>query len=201
MFKASVVRGVVASVFVISAAAAGLAGATSAAAGPAVPPPNCTLPPPTDGVDATVAPVPQDGRCATLRVTKTVTGTPAPGTTFSIVVDCAPLERDGIIPAPEASAADALPPGQNPPFTTTLTFPENGGTQDVLITRSSDCTTSETPPPGCTLTSIDPATTEVRDDIVYPVTVTNDCPPPTPEPAAAAAAAAAPVVEAPRFTG
>jgi len=199
MFKASVVRGVVASVFAISAAAAGLAGATSAAAGPAPepPPPNCTLPPPTD-TGATVAPVPRDGRCATLRVTKTVTGTPAPGTTFSVVVDCALVEKMGTIPAPEASAADALPPGQDPPFTTTLTFPANGGTQDVLITRSSDCTTTETPPPGCTLTSIDPVTTEVRDDIVYPVTVTNDCPPPPSEPAAAAAA---PVVEAPRFTG
>ena len=89
-----------------------------------------------------------------------------------------------------------MPPGQTPPFTDTLTFPATGGTQDVFITRSSDCTTSETPPPGCTLTSIDPVKTEVRDDIVYPVTVTNDCPPP--EPAAAPAAA---VVVAPRFTG
>jgi hypothetical protein len=199
MFKASVVRGVVASMFAIGAAAAGLAGATSAAAGPApAPPPNCTVPPSTDGAGATIAPVPRDTRCATLEVTKTVTGTPAPGTTFSIVVDCALVEKDGMMPAPEASAADALPPGQAPPFTTTLTFPANGGTQDVLITRSSDCTTSETPPPGCTLTSIDPVTTEVRDRIVYPVTVTNDCTPPPPDPGAAAAVA---VVEAPRFTG
>lgn len=175
--------------FAISTAAAGLAVATSAAgAGPA-PPPNCTVP-----VKEAAAPVTtsdtEPGRCATLRVTKTVTGAPAPQTTFAIVVDCVPVE----VPR----AADALPPGQTPPFTDTLTFPATGGTQDVFITRSSDCTTSETPPPGCTLTSIDPVTTEVRDDIVYPVTVTNDCPPPPPEPAAAPAAA---VVEAPRFTG
>jgi len=189
MFKASVVRGVVASVFVISAAAAGLAVATSAAgAQPAPPPPNCTVPV-KEATPVTTSDT-EPGRCATLRVTKTVTGAPAPQTTFAVVVDCVPVE----VPR----AADALPPGQVPPFTTTLTFPATGGTQDVLITRTSDCTTSETPPPGCTLTSIDPVTTHVRQDIVYPVTVTNDCPPPAPEPAAAPAVA---VVQAPRFTG
>ena len=191
MTRSFVVRGVLAGMFAVSTAAAGLAVTASAAgAGPAPPPPpNCTVP-----VKEAAATVPtsdtEPGRCATLRVTKTVTGAPAPQTTFAVVVDCVPVE----VPR----AADALPPGQTPPFTTTLTFPATGGTQDVLITRTSDCTSSETPPPGCTLTSIDPVTTHVRQDIVYPVTVTNDCPPPAPEPAAAPAVA---VVQAPRFTG
>jgi hypothetical protein len=66
-------------------------------------------------------------------------------------------------------------------------------TQSVFITARSDCTVSETPPAGCTLSSIDPVTTEVESPIVYPVTVTNNC-----DPAVEAAAA---VVEVPRFTG
>jgi hypothetical protein len=187
MTKAAVVRGIVASVFAISTAAAGLAVATTAAgAQVAAPPPNCTVPPKED---AATVPTPEPARCATLEVTKVVTGAPAPGTTFAVVVDCVPVE---------VPRAEALPPGQTPPFTTTLTFPATGGTQDVFITRSSDCTTTETPPPPCTLTSIDPVTTQVRNDIVYPVTVTNDCPPPpTPPPPPAAVA----VVQAPRFTG
>src|SRR5689334_19780011 len=188
MTRSFVVRGVLAGMFAVSTAAAGLAVATSAAgAGPA-PAPNCTVPVKEAAATVTTSDT-EPGRCATLRVTKTVTGAPAPQTTFAVVVDCVPVE----VPR----AADALPPGQTPPFTTTLTFPATGGTQDVFITRSSDCTTSETPPPGCTLTSIDPVTTHVRDDIVYPVTVTNDCPPP---PVAAPPAAVA-VVQTPRFTG
>jgi hypothetical protein len=77
--------------------------------------------------------------------------------------------------------------------------PATGGTQDVFITPSSDCTTSETPLPGCTLTSIDPVTIHVREAIVYPVTVTNDCPAPPPTTTASPAAVA--VVQTPRFTG
>jgi hypothetical protein len=101
-------------------------------------------------------------------------------------------------PIDEISAQQELPPGQTAPFTTTLTFPEAGGTQSVFITRpGGDCTVSETPPPGCTLTSIDPVTTHVDRDAVFPVTVTNDCPPP-PERAAAPAVA---VEGAPRFAG
>jgi len=135
-------------------------------------------------------------RCAELEVTKVVTGTPqpspAPGTTFSVVVDCVPVENP--MPRDEVGAQQ-VPPGQSPPFTTTLTFPASGGTQSLFIDRRSDCTVSEAPPPGCTLTSIDPETTEIRDAIVYPVTVTNNCDPPVEPPPAAA------VVETPRFTG
>ena len=88
-------------------------------------------------------------------------------------------------------------PERWPPFTTTLAFPADGGTQSVFIDRQSECTVSETPPPGCTLSSIDPVTTEIEDPILYPVTVTNNCDPGQPaEPEAAAA-----VVEQPRFTG
>jgi hypothetical protein len=144
-----------------------------------------------------VAPA-QDGRtvsCAQLEVTKVVTGTPSasppPGTTFAVVVDCVPVEVD-MVPRDGASAQQ-LPQALSPPFTTTLTFPAGGGTQSVFIDRPSDCLVTESAPPGCTLMSIEPGTTEVRQPIVYPVTVTNNC-----DPAVEAAAA---VVEVPRFTG
>lgn len=202
MSAARGVRGIVASVFVVGAATVGFAvNAVSAGAGVAQPPPDggieCEIPN-GDGV-APVAPVQplqgQVGRCAQLEVTKTVTGTPAPspppGTTYSVVVDCVPTERDGM----PGGGADAqqVPQGQTPPFTTTLTFPENGGTQSVFITGPSECTVSESPPPGCTLRSVDPATTQVAEPILYQVTVTNNCDPVV-QPAVA-------VVQAPRFTG
>jgi Domain of unknown function (DUF5979) len=132
----------------------------------------------------------------TLQVTKVVTGQAAPGTTFSVVVHCVPNENGDIV-VPREVSAQQLPQGNEPPFTKTLTFPETGGAEDVFISRPATCTVSETPPPGCTLTSIDPVTTEVLDDIEYPVTVTNNCEPavdPAVEPAAA-------VVEVPRITG
>ena len=100
----------------------------------------------------------------------------------------APVPGDG-------ASAQQLPVGQTPPFTTTLTFPANGGTQSVFLDRPSDCTVSETPPAGCTLSSIDPVTTQIEQPILYPVTVTNNCNPQVqPE-------AAVPVVAGPRFTG
>jgi len=188
MTKASGVRGIVASMFAISTAAAGLALGTSAAgAGPA--PPNCTVTVMPFSVQ-TAPPETEPSHCATLELTKVVTGAPAPGTTFTVGVDCA---------APK-EMADALPPGQTAPFTDTLTFPANGGTQNVFITEpGGDCTVTETPPAGCTLTSIDPVKTHVDKADVFPVTVTNDCAAP-PQPQAPAQAAVA-VVVAPRFTG
>ena len=189
------VRGIVASVFVIGAATVGVAiNAMPAGAG------REGIPCEVENGGPVVIPS-QDGRvqsCAQLEVTKVVTGTPspspAPGTTFAVVVDCVPINEDGIMPAPTGGvSAQQAPPGQSPPFTTTLTFPEGGGTQSVFIDRRSDCTVSETPPAGCTLTSIDPGTTQIQDPILYPVTVTNNC-----DPAVEAAAA---VVEVPRFTG
>jgi hypothetical protein len=160
--------------------------------------------PPIDEIESTVAPA-QNGRvdqCAQLEVTKIVTGTPAPappsGTTFAVVVDCVPTERNGMVPIPENGVeAQQLPPAQSSPFTTTLTFPAEGGTQSVFIDGPSDCTVSETPPAGCTLRSIDPEVTEIEEPILYPVTVSNNCDPAV-EPAIEPAAA---VVEVPRFTG
>jgi hypothetical protein len=195
MSAARGVRGIVASVFVIGAATVGVAiNAMPAGAG------REGIPCEVENGGPVVIPS-QDGRvqsCAQLEVTKVVTGTPspspAPGTTFPVVVDCVPINEDGIMPAPTGGiSAQQAPPGQTPPFTTTLTFPEGGGTQSVFIDRRSDCTVSETPPAGCTLTSIDPGTTQIQDPVLYPVTVTNNC-----DPAVEAAAA---VVEVPRFTG
>jgi hypothetical protein len=190
------VRGIVAGVFVIGATMVGFAAnAVSAGAGVAGIP--CEV---QDGRDD-VAPA-QDGQvvsCAQLEVTKVVTGTPAPspapGTTFDVVVDCVPTETDGMVPE-DGVEAEQAPPGQSPPFTTTLTFPEGGGTQSVFIDRPSECAVSETPPAGCTLSSIDPATTAIEDPILYPVTVTNNCDPPV-----EAAEAAEAVVGVPTFTG
>src|SRR5262245_24299944 len=194
MTRVSVVRGIVVVAFAISTAAAGLGLAVSSAGAGVLPPPNCTGTPVQPGAADVQPPVPRN--CATLEVTKVVTGTPAPGTTFAVGVDCVRVEIKPVSASPGDVAADALPPGQIPPFTTTLTFPATGGTQDVFILGTSNCTVSETPPPGCTLTSIDPVKTEIHAPIVYPVTVTNDCPPAPP-----GAEAAVAVVEAPRFTG
>ena len=154
--------------------------------------------PPDIKSDTPAQPEPDVGECAKLEVTKVVTGTPAPspapGTTFNVVVDCVRPEKE-ISPRNGAADAQQLPQGQSPPFTTTLTFPEGGGIQSVFITSESECTVSESPPPGCTLTSIDPVKTQIERAIIYPVTVTNNC-----DPAAQAAPAAA-VVQEPRFTG
>jgi Domain of unknown function (DUF5979) len=191
------VRGIVASVFVIGVATVGVAiNAVPAGAG------REGIPCEVEDGDGVVAPA-QDGAvrsCAQLEVTKVVTGTPspspAPGTTFAVVVDCVPTETDGMAPIPtDGVNAQQAPPGQSPPFTTTLTFPEGGGTQSVFIDRASECTVSEAPPAGCTLSSIDPVTTQIESPILYPVTVTNNCDPPV------AVQPAAAVVETPLFTG
>ena len=188
-------RGVIASLFVIGAATIGVV-INAVPAGAGVEGIQCEAPNGDNGGPIVVPE--QDGRaqsCAQLEVTKVVTGTPAPspapGTTFAVQVTCAPVEVD-MVPRDGASAQQ-LPQALSPPFTTTLTFPAGGGTQSVFIDRPSDCVVTESAPPGCTLTSIDPGTTEVRQPIVYPVTVTNNC-----DPAVEAAAA---VVEVPRFTG
>jgi hypothetical protein len=194
MSKGRGVRAIIAGVFVTGMAAAGL-GVTAASAGVNGPPPNCEV---DGGPNGGPVEIEQNGRavrCATLQVTKVVTGQPAPGTTFSVVVDCVRNENGDIV-VPREVSAQQLPQGNEPPFTKTLTFPETGGAEDVFISRPATCTVSETPPPGCTLTSIDPVTTEVLDDVEYPVTVTNNC-----DPAAAVVEPAAAVVEAPRFTG
>jgi hypothetical protein len=188
------VRGIVAGMFVVGAATVGFA-ASAVSAGAGVDGIRCEGP--QDGV-AAVQPA---QLCSQLEVTKVVTGTPAPGpapgTTFDVVVNCVPV-RDRMLPPPtDGAAAQKLPQGQTPPFTTTLTFPEGGGTQSVFITRSADCSVTEAPPAGCTLTSIDPIVTQARQPILYPVTVTNNCDPPaqpTVQPAAA-------VVGTPLFTG
>ena len=131
----------------------------------------------------------------TLEVTKVVTGKAAPGTTFTVGVDCQRAIMDGV----DASTDG----GQTPPFTTTLTFGESGGTQDVLSAQPASCTVTESPPPGCTLTSIDPkqpVLVESSEPVV--VTVTNDCQvAPTPTTTVPAGQPAAAVVGAPSFTG
>ena len=132
----------------------------------------------------------EGARCATLEVTKVVTGTTAPDTTFPVVVDCVPINGGGEPMGEVDAAGNGLPVGEVAPFDKTLIFPAGGGTQTIVMKVRAVCTISETPQPGCTLVSINPPTVEVTDDIVYPVTVTNNC-----EVAAEAVAAV------PTFTG
>ncbi len=126
--------------------------------------------------------------CATIEVTKVVTGTAPPGTTFPVRVVC---------PGGEV-AAEGLPQADGPPVDKTLNLAA-GETQSILLDNGAVCTISETPPAGCTLVSIDPdPVVNVRfDDVeeqgVIPVTVTNNC--------EVAAAPAAAVPAAPTFTG
>jgi hypothetical protein len=208
------VRGIVGSVFVMSVAAAGFA-VVAPAAGAGAAQIQChvedgdgviIVPKPEIETPATTAPDGRVVKCAQLEVTKTVTGTPTPapppGTTYSVVVDCKPSRQVDSVGTPGGASAQQTPPeGHTPPFTTTLTFPANGGTQSVFITRDADCTVSESPPPGCTLKSIDPGTTEVRSPILYGVTVTNNCDPAVETTPAVAVAPAAAVVATPLFTG
>jgi hypothetical protein len=181
-------RRILATLVVSGVAAAGLAvGAGSGAA--QRPEPNCEIPD-RGGLQPVVTRVP--AACATLRVTKVVNGTAPAGTTFNVIVQCTSTARD---------RAQQLPPGEFPPFTTALTFPAGGGTQDVLIVGLASCTVSEAPPrPECTHTGVTPATTEITAPQVYPVFVTNNCA----DPGGATAAQQStivPVVGTPRFTG
>src|SRR5215475_8228672 len=89
------VRGVVASLFVMSVAAVGL-GIAAPTAGAGEDGIRCIRP--DIKSDTPVQPEPDVGECAQLEVTKVVTGTPAPspapGTTFDVVVDCVRAEKE-----------------------------------------------------------------------------------------------------------
>ena len=217
-------RGIVASLFLVSIASVGVVVTVApAGAGTNGDQPNCREEHEnnnTDGVvgDATTSFMKKGRHCATLEVTKVVTGTPQasppPGTQFTVHVSCVKVEDE--TDALQFDGFDNLPIGEKPPIEKDLTFPSNGGTQEVLVITSQrhpiECTTSETPPAGCTLTSIDKVTTELGgrsvntavasqpEPDVHPVTVTNNCDPPL-EPAGAQASVAVAVVTAPRFTG
>ena len=140
-------------------------------------------------------PLNSPGFCAELQVTKVVTGTAPPGTTFPVQVVC---------PEPNGEAgAEGLPLADGPPVDKTLNLAA-GETQGILLSNGTMCTISETPPAGCTV-SIDRPIVEIADeDIIdqalFSVTVTNDCE--VDAASAAAEPAAAEVVEAvPAFTG
>jgi hypothetical protein len=184
-------RRVVAAVLVVGATGAGLVVGSGSAGSQIRPEPNCEISgPPADEPIATQ----RLATCATLRVTKVVNGTAPAGTTFTVLVQCTSTDPD------PRTRAQQLPPGQLPPFTTVLTFPAGGGTQDVLIAGLSSCNVSEAPPPpGCTLAGVTPPTTEILAPQVYPVFVTNNCA--TPVAAAAQQTVVVPVVGTPRFTG
>jgi hypothetical protein len=56
-----------------------------------------------------------------------------------------------------------------------LTFGPTGGSQQIIAESGSTCTATETPPPGCTLVSIDPASFSVFEGEITHVVVTNSC--------------------------
>jgi hypothetical protein len=193
-------RRIVATALVTAAAGAGFAiGAGSAGGQVPRPEPNCTVP--GDAAEAIIIEPPtREVACATLRVTKVVHGTAPAGTTFTVIVQCSSTD-------PDRTRAQQLPPGHTEPFTEVLTFPETGGTQDVLIALLSSCTVSEAPPgPGCALASVTPETTQITGPQVFPVFVTNNCEPPAPstvniQGTIVVNEPATPVVVRPRFTG
>jgi hypothetical protein len=226
------IRGIIASMFVIGSAAVGIGVSAGVAAGGGNGhgDKNCKVPFQFMPREVTAEfqyemPKFKPAHCEELEVTKVVTGTPQaappPGTQFSVVVECIKHEnnseqQDDILASSQFNDwqdwIDSLPEGNKPPFTTTLTFGPEGGTESILVAakHESECTVTEQPPPGCTLTSIEPATTtigghsdanastvEEREPVVHEVTVTNNCNPPV-QPAAAAASV---VVVQPRFTG
>lgn len=190
---------------IVSAVAAGVAGGlvalpTGAGAGNQFQEPNCEF------FDAGTSET-FEGDCAELEVTKVVTGEAPAGTTFEVEVECEVTENGNNGPINAQQNGD-LPPSHTPPFTETLTFGEEGGTESLFVSpfeSSATCTISEEPPAPCELDSIDPETVEVtQEDVdahaVIPVTVTNACPEaaaPVAPPAPPAPAAAA----QPRFTG
>jgi len=188
MGRTLAVRRIVATVLVMAATSAVLVIAAGSAGGRPMqrPEPNCLVPgdarepaPEPPGQAIIIEPPVREAPCATLRVTKVVHGTAPAGTTFTVIVECA--STDERRPPIDRAEAQQLPPGQLPPFTTVLTFPETGGTQDVLIAGLSSCTVSETPPPpACALAGVTPATTQVTAPQVYPVFVTNTCAPAAP---------------------
>jgi hypothetical protein len=220
MTAARGVRGIVASFFMVSLAATGVVATVSpagAGGNGGYEQPNCREEHNNNDVlsDATTTFEKKGRHCETLEVTKVVTGTPEasppPGTQFTVHVSCVKVE-DNETEADFMDGGSDLPVGNKAPFETDLTFPSTGGTQNILVIKSRrsqiECTATETAPPGCTLKSIDPETTtigeppaarsaEVREPVVHPVTVTNECNPPA-QPSAGAAVA---VVEVPRFTG
>ena len=184
---------------VVSVVAVGAVGALTAGPAGAGRTPNCV-------VERQIVPVAQQvpvpERCAELEVTKVVTGQAAPGTTFDVVVDCEAPEQNGVASEQGVGAQQDLPEGRVATFTETLVFDEEGGTQSIFIGEPGGvCTVSEEPPAGCEVESIEPEVTDVDDDEVFPVTVTNSCAVAPTTTTAPPAPAAAPAAAEPRFTG
>ena len=183
---------------------------SSNAVGNGKPKGNCVLPDGNNGVTVKG----QNGEvvfCQALDITKEVTGDAA-GRTFPITVDCQRADKGMTTGPPDLPTADF------PPFGPKVVNVAAGETVRLLAAGPVDCTITEDPPEGCTLTSIEPETvstsppmtqidSQVNGDdppplIVHPVTVVNDCPAAAPAGAAPADAAPADVVQAqPTFTG
>jgi hypothetical protein len=138
-----------------------------------IPTVNCTLTEVTPGVPpaetSSQAAQKVPGVCGVIDVNKIVTGSAPADTSFSITVQCqAPPEEEQPVPRD-------LPDGEKAPFTKTLTFGPTGGSQQIIAESGSTCTATETPPPGCTLVSIDPASFSVFEGEITHVVVTNSC--------------------------
>jgi hypothetical protein len=157
-----------------------------------IPTVNCEIPAPPTEVEGTAAGAAASATatvpavCGDLVVTKTVTGTADPGTTFAVQVNCTPPPVDVELPTGEA-----LRDGQAAPFAAILTFPAVGGSEVLHITDGASCAVTEAAqPPGCTLVSINPPSAVIEADDTRTVEVTDQC-----------EITVKPVVVQPRFTG
>lgn len=100
-----------------------------------------------------------DNDFARLVVTKVVSGTVPPGTTFTVKVEC--VNRSG-----------------GTVLLTNLAYGETGGVHSVYIDDGTAgvCTITEPVNGGATSTTITPAEVDVNDDDDFPVTVLNEFP-------------------------
>ena len=172
---------------------------------------NCLLRLPVTPVGDATMPLTQPflrAECTEVEVTKVVTGDPAPGVTFDVIVACEapPIDTIELANNIDPAVNGEVPEGLLGPFEETLTFGPEGGTETLLVGGGQNCTVSELPPPGCELVNINPEAFDIifapilhgaqvtpEPGSVLAVTVTNDCP--------AAAAAPAAVEVTPTFTG
>ena len=125
---------------------------------------------------------------ATLTVTKTVVGTPPPGTTFMLHLTCVGIERPSAVDSniPQAVAYDE-----------DIEFGPAGGSKDFEFTGGSSCDVTETDDGGATSNS-GPVNVVIDSPTEFNAEITNTFVAAT---TAAPPAAVAAVAAAPTFTG
>jgi hypothetical protein len=137
-----------------------------------------------------------NGEIATLTVTKAVVGDPG-GATFDILVDCVADEANGMVPVPIELAQDTDYPN---PFSTTLTFGPDGGSQDIVFDGAYTCEVTETDTGGASSVAGE-GTVVIAAPIAYAITITNTFVAPDTLAPTTTQEARADTIARPRFTG